>query len=567
MRALDWVVLLASLVSIVAYGLYRARGSNTVDNYLLAGKTMPWYAMALSIMATQASAITFISTTGQSYTDGMRFVQAYFGLPIAMIVVCATVVPVFCRARVYTAYEYLENRFDAKTRALASVIFLCQRGLSAGLTIYAPAIVLSVILGWPERATTILMGVVVVSYTAIGGIKAVTWSDVQQMGVIVLGLLIALITVIVMLPHSVSFGDAVYLAGAAGRLNAVTTNFNWNDRFNIWSGLIGSTFLFLSYFGCDQSQVQRYLTGRSIAESRIGLLVNAVAKIPMQFFILFIGAMVFVFYVFVEPPVLFQHTELARIAQTSDYRGVETRYRDAFERRREAALSLAQSHRAGDQAAHTRGLADYRGAQQSLDAARSSAARLVEAHGGEKEFSDTNYIFLSFVTRYLPAGIVGLVIAVIMAATMSSSSGEINSLATVTVVDLYRRHFHPGASDHHYLLASRWATVFWGAYAVAFAGWGKKLGSLIVAVNVVGSLFYGSLLGCFVVAFAFKRVGGTAVFLAMLAGEAAIFTVFLRGNISYLWYNVIGCVVVVAVSLALTALAPAVFAKQREELR
>jgi len=488
-------------------------------------------------------------------------VQAYFGLPIAMIVVCAVVVPVFYRARVYTAYEYLESRFDAKTRALASVIFLCQRGISAGLTIYAPAIVLSVILGWPERATTLLMGATVVSYTVIGGIKAVTWSDVQQMGVIFLGLLIALITVIVLLPHTVSFGDAVFLAGAAGRLNAVTTNFDWNDRFNIWSGLIGSTFLFLSYFGCDQSQVQRYLTGRSIMESRLSLLFNAVAKIPMQFFILFIGAMVFVFYVFVEPPVLFQHTELARITQSSEYTGVETRYHEAFERRREAALALAEAHRAGDGAAHARGLANYRDAQQSLDQARSSAARLVEASGGEKGFSDTNYIFLSFVTRYLPVGIVGLVIAVIMAATMSASSGEINSLATVTVVDLYRRHFHRGASDHHYLTASRWATLFWGVYAVAFAGWGKKLGSLIVAVNVVGSLFYGSLLGCFVVAFAFKRVGGTAVFLGMLAGEAAIFWAFLHSHISYLWYNVIGCVVVVTVALALTWAAPGAFGR------
>ena len=264
MRMIDWIVLVASLVSIVAYGLYRSRGSNTVDRYLLAGKTMPWYAMGLSIMATQASAITFISTTGQSYVDGMRFVQAYFGLPIAMVVICATVVPVFHRAKVYTAYEYLEQRFDGKTRALASIIFLMQRGLSAGLTIYAPAIVLSIILGWPERATTMIMGATVVMYTVIGGIKAVTWSDVQQMGIICLGLVAALVTVVVLLPGAVSFGDAVYLAGAAGRLNAVTTNFDWNDRFNIWSGLIGSTFLFLSYFGCDQSQVQRYLTGRSI---------------------------------------------------------------------------------------------------------------------------------------------------------------------------------------------------------------------------------------------------------------------------------------------------------------
>ena len=313
MRTLDWIVLLFSLVSIVAYGLYRSRGSNTVDGYLLGGKSMPWYAMGLSIMATQASAITFISTTGQSYVDGMRFVQAYFGLPIAMVIISAIVVPAFYRAKVYTAYEYLERRFDGKTRALASLIFLCQRGLSAGLTIYAPAIVLSIILGWPERITTTLMGGVVVTYTVLGGIKAVTWSAVQQMCIIMLGLLVALVTVFVLLPAPVSFGDAVYLAGAAGRLNAVTTNFDWNDRFNIWSGLIGSTFLFLSYFGCDQSQVQRYLTGSSIAQSRLSLLFNAVAKIPVQFFVLFIGAMVFVFYLFIQPPVLFQHAELARI--------------------------------------------------------------------------------------------------------------------------------------------------------------------------------------------------------------------------------------------------------------
>ena len=319
MSSLDWVVLVTTLVSIVAYGLYRSRGSNTVDRYLLAGKSMPWYAMALSIMATQASAITFISTTGQSYVDGMRFVQFYFGLPLAMVIICATVVPMFHHARVYTAYEYLEKRFDAKTRALASIIFLCQRGLSAGLTIYAPALVLSVILGWPEHYTTIMMGATVVTYTVLGGIKAVTWSDVQQMAIIFAGLVISLVTVILLLPASVSFGDAVYLAGAAGRLNAVTTNFDWNDRFNIWSGLIGGTFLFLSYFGCDQSQVQRYLTGKSIAQSRLSLLFNAVAKIPMQFFILFIGAMVFVFYLFVQPPVLFQQVELKRIAKLSEY--------------------------------------------------------------------------------------------------------------------------------------------------------------------------------------------------------------------------------------------------------
>ena len=556
MRTLDWIVLIASLVSIIAYGLYRSRGSNTVDRYLLAGRSMPWYAMALSIMATQASAVTFISTTGQSYVDGMRFVQFYFGLPIAMVVICATVLPIFHRAKVYTAYEYLENRFDGKTRALASLIFLCQRGFSAGVTIYAPALVLSVILGWPERLTTSLMGAVVITYTVLGGIKAVTWSDVQQMGVIFLGLIAALATTIVLLPHSVSFGDAVFLAGAAGRLNAVTTHFDWHDQFNIWSGLIGSTLLFLSYFGCDQSQVQRYLTGKSIAESRLSLLFNAVAKIPMQFFILFIGAMVFVFHLFVQPPLLFQHAELSRIMRADGYPQVTTDYNQAFERRRNAALNLVQARHDGDPGAEERARADYRGAQHDLDGARAAAARMVGETGGPKGFTDTNYIFLSFVTRFLPVGLVGLVIAVIFAATMSASSGEINSLATVTIVDLYKRHFRKEASDHHYVTASRWATLFWGAYAVIFAGWAGRLGALIVAVNKVGSLFYGSLLGCFVLAFVFRRVGGTAAFIGMLAGESAILATAMFTDVFFLWYNVIGCGVVVIVALAVTYLVP-----------
>ena len=460
MSPLDWVVLVTTLFSIVAYGLYKSRGSNTVDRYLLAGKSMPWYAMALSIMATQASAITFISTTGQSFVDGMRFVQFYFGLPLAMIVISAVVVPVFHHARVYTAYEYLENRFDGKTRAVASIIFLCQRGLSAGLTIYAPALVLSVILGWPEHFTTIMMGVTVVTYTVLGGIKAVTWSDVQQMVVIFLGLVISLVTVILLLPHSVSLGDAMFLAGAAGRLNAVTTNFDWNDRFNLWSGLIGGTFLFLSYFGCDQSQVQRYLTGKSIAQSRLSLLFNAVAKIPMQFFILFIGAMVFVFYLFVQPPMLFQQVELKRISTLGEFAPMEQEYQRAFDHRKQAAFGLVEAHKSGNVEAEARQRAEYRAAQKDLDAARGKAAKLVQTSGGDKDFSDTNYIFLSFVTKYLPAGVVGLVIAVIFAATMSASSGEINSLATVAVVDIYQRHIKRDGSDHHYLLASRWLTLF-----------------------------------------------------------------------------------------------------------
>jgi SSS family solute:Na+ symporter len=554
MRPVDWLVMFGTLIGAVLYGLWRGYGSKTTRQYLLADKTMPWYAMALSIMATQASAITFISTTGQSYVDGMRFVQFYFGLPLAMIVISAVVVPVFHHAQVYTAYEYLEKRFDSKTRALGSVIFLAQRGLSAGLTIYAPALVLSVILGWPETTTTVCVGATVVMYTMMGGIKAVTWSDVQQMGIILAGLVISLVTVIVLLPSQVSFGDAVYLAGAAGRLNAVTTTFDWHDRFNIWSGFLGGTFLFLSYFGCDQSQVQRYLTGKSIAQSRLSLLFNAVAKIPMQFFILFIGAMVFVFYLFVQPPALFQQAELKRISRTAEYPAIDEQYQRAFEQRRQAALSMVDARHAGDSAGEAQRRVEYRAAQKQLDQARSAASQLVGTSGGEKGFTDTNYIFLSFVTRYLPAGIVGLVIAVILAATMSASSGEINSLATVSVIDIYQRYVRRGASDHHYLMASRWATLFWGLYAVFFAGYARRLGSLIVAVNQVGSLFYGSLLGCFVLAFAFPRVRGTATFVGMLVGESVILWTAKYTDISWLWYNGIGCAVVMATALAITAL-------------
>ena len=559
MRPLDWVVLVGSLVSIITYGLYRGRGSNTVDRYLLAGKSMPWYAMALSIMATQASAITFISTTGQSYVDGMRFVQVYFGMPLAMVVLSATAVPIFHRAKVYTAYEYLENRFDAKTRALASVIFLMQRGLSVGLTFYAPAIVLSVIFGWPDRLTTLIIGITVVLYTVTGGIRTVTWTDVQQMIVIFFGLIVALVMIFVLLPREVSFLDAMHLAGSAGKLNAVNLHFDWNDRYNLWSGLIGGMFMALSYFGCDQSQVQRYLTGKSIAQSKLSLLFTAVAKIPMQFFILFIGAMVFVFYIFEPAPMVFQRIEYNRIRQPemqSRYEPIAARYQEASERRKAQALAMVAARHNSDTRAEYDAVEGYRRAQRDVDAARKQGASLVESTGGEKGFRDTNYIFLSFVTKYLPTGIVGLVIAVILAATMSSSSGEINSLATVSVVDIYKRHFRKNASDHHYLTASRVATAFWGAYAVAFAGLGKHLGSLIEAVNIIGSLFYGSLLGVFVLAFFFKRVSGTGAFVGMLAGEAAIFAAFLFTGISFLWYNVIGCLVVIAAGMAVTYLSP-----------
>lgn len=555
MRALDWSILVASLVLVTVYGLWRSRGSDSVHKYLLAGKTMPWYAMALSIMATQASAITFISTTGQSYVDGMRFVQFYFGLPLAMVILCATAVPVFHRANVYTAYEYLERRFDAKTRALVSVIFLIQRGLAIGVALYAPAIVLTVILGWPDRLTTVVMGSLVVFYTTIGGIKAVTWTDFQQMLVMFAGLIAALVTAIYLLPSEIGFLDAIHLAGASGKLNPVVLDFDWNDRYNLWSGLLGGMFLALAYFGCDQSQVQRYLTGKSIAQSRLSLLFNAAAKVPMQFLILFIGAIVFVFYIFERPPLLFQPVELARLrASSAAYAPLEARFEAAFEQRQAAARALIEARRNGGEPAVSAAAEGYRQALRQFEVVRQEGLRLARQERGQASFNDTNYIFLGFVTRYMPAGLVGLVMAAIFAAAMSSISAEINSLATVSVIDIYRRHFKTDAGDRHYLNAARLATVFWGAYAVVTAELGSSLGALIEAVNIVGSYFYGGLLGVFVLAFYFKQVTGNGAFLGVLAGEAAIFAAAALTGISFLWYNVIGCLVVVATGVAVSRL-------------
>jgi SSS family transporter len=551
-RTLDWVVLFSWLVCIVSYGLWRGRGSSTVDKYLRAGRTMPWYAMGLSIMATQASAITFISTTGQSYVDGMRFVQFYFGLPLAMVILSATAVPIFHRANVYTAYEYLERRFDGKTRALVSLIFLMQRGLAAGISLYAPAVVLSVVLGWPDRVTTWLMGGLVVLYTAFGGIKAVTWADVQQMVVIFAALILALGIAIALLPSGVSFTDALTVAGAAGRLNPVTVNFDWNDRYNIFSGLIGGMFLALAYFGTDQSQVQRYLTGKSIGQSRLSLIFNAMAKIPMQFFILFIGAMVFVFFTFEKAPLLFQPVAMKQIQTAPQFSAIQSRYSSAFDQRRQAATDLIAARRAAGQPRWKSSLARYRAAQRDLDAARGEGAKLAQNVLHTPGFNDTNYIFLSFVTRYMPIGVVGLVIGVIFSAAMSSISGEINSLATVSVIDVYRRYVRREASDRHLLTVSKLATAFWGIYAVVFASYGSGFGALIEAVNMIGSLFYGGMLGVFVLAVFFKRVGANGAFFGVLAGEAAIFSAKLFTGISFLWYNVIGCFVVILTGLLIS---------------
>ncbi len=545
---IDWLVLAAWLISIVGYGLWRGRKSRTVSQYLLAGKTMPWYAMGLSIMATQASAITFISTTGQAYVDGMRFVQFYFGLPIAMVILSATAVPIFHRARVYTAYEYLERRFDARTRGLVTAIFLIQRGLAAGISLYAPAVALSVILGLPDRLTTLIMGALVITYTSLGGIKAVTWADVQQMTVILAALVLALALAIHLLPPDVSFTGALKIAGAAGRLNPVVWKLDWNDRYNVWSGLIGGMFLALAYFGTDQSQVQRYLTGKSVGQSRLSLLFNAVAKIPMQFFILFIGAMVFVLFVFARPPMTFHPVAYDKIQSAPNYEQLQSRYNKTWQRRSDSARALANGGGEGAEAAFQQAESDFERVRADI---RTAAAKVQ----GESTFNDTNYIFLTFVKTYLPIGVVGLVIGVIFSAAMSSISGEINSLATVSIIDVYRRHIRPHASDLHYLWASRAATAFWGVYAVVFASRaGSGFGALIETVNVVGSLFYGGMLGVFVLAFFFKTVGGRGAFWGVLAGEAVILAAWRLSNLAFLWYNVIGCLVVILTGVAVSRL-------------
>jgi len=551
MRPLDWFVLIGCLTLVTGYGTWRGHSSNTLKKYMLAGNSMPWYAIAFSIMATQASAITFISTTGQSYVDGMRFVQFYFGLPIAMIILSVTLVPLFHRAKVYTAYEYLERRFDAKTRALTSIIFLIERGLAIGISLYAVSIVLSIILGWPDRITILIVGAMALLYTTTGGVVAVAWTEFPQMIVMTLGLFAAFGTALWLLPHGISPLGAVKVAAAAGKLHMLVPQFSWSDRYNIWSGLLGGMFLALAYFGCDQSQVQRYLTGKSLKDTRMSLLFNGAAKIPLQMFILFIGAIIFSFYNFEKPPVVFDQTALHQMEANPGYRQFAERYDTAFEQRKAAALQLAETN-PGSIDPPVALTEQYRRADKEFSAARAEAIGLAKTTNGG-EFNDTNYIFLTFVTRYLPAGLVGLIIATILGAAMSSVSSEINSLATVTVIDIYKRHFRKDASDRHYLWAAKIATIFWGLYAVTSAGLGRNLGSLIEAVNILGSLFYGGLLGVFVLA-ALKGVSGNGAFFGVICGELAIFAAAAFTKISFLWYNVIGCLVVVAVGVGLSAI-------------
>ncbi len=557
MHPLDWVVLSSFLLFVAAYGVWKTRGRKDMHGYFLAGKSTPWYGVTISIMATQASAITFLSMPGQAYVDGMRFVQFYFGLPIAMVILSITAVPLFHKLKVYTAYELLEQRFDLKNRALGSLLFLIQRGLAAGFTILAPALIISVILGWDFRLTIFLIGGLVILYTAAGGTEAVSKTHLLQMAIVTVGMGAALFMIFRRLPPDISSSSAVHLAGKLGKLNAVNFAFHWTDRYNFWTGLIGGAFVALSYFGTDQSQVQRYLTGRSVAQSRMGLLANGVFKVPMQCVILFIGAMIFVFYQFVTPPLFFNPVETAHVkagAYGEAYNKLETAYeRLGGEKQAQLRRMLAAAKDRNDQEAAD-AMEQLRLTKATESALRQEAVGLIKKNDPLAETNDTNYIFLSFVTRYLPVGLVGLILAAILSASMSASSAELNALASVTVIDIYKRLVRRNAPDRHYVRVSKAATVFWGLYAIAFAQFANHLGSLIEAVNIMGSLFYGTILGIFLIAFYFKRIGGNATFIAAVVAELTVLACYFFTKIPYLWFNVIGCVLLLSLAAALNPL-------------
>jgi len=557
MRTLDWIVLALTLLSIVLYGLYKGRGKQNLAGFLLADRKMKWYTVALSIMATQASAVTFTSTPGQAYVDGMRFVQFYFGLPIAMIILSITAVPIFHKLGVYTAYEYLEHRFDLKTRTLTGIIFLIQRGLGVGITIYAPSLVLSIMLGWDIRLTSTLIGGIIIIYTTSGGVKAVNWTDFQQMLIIMFGMTMAFIMAIALLPKGIGFADALSVAGGMGRLNAIDFSFDLQNRYTFWSGLIGGLFVALAYFGTDQSQVQRYLTGASVTQSRLGLLFNGMAKVPMQFFILLIGAMVFVFFQFVRPPLFFNPVEVNKVkhsAYAPQFDAIEMRYAEVGERKAAAAREYVGAKKQGNPELVSQAQARLLSISREAESVRAEGIGIIKANDPAVDPNDTNYIFLTFVMTYLPVGLVGLVFACIFAASMSSTSGELSALATCSIVDVYRRHIRRDREDKHYVLVSRIMMAAWGVYAIVFAQYASRLGSLIEAVNILGSLFYGTMLAIFLIAFYIKWIGGTSTFWAAFVGEGVVLSCYFFTTIPWLWYNVIGCGVVVGVAILLQLL-------------
>ncbi|QDH80485.1 sodium:solute symporter [Echinicola soli] len=558
MSYIDWIVLFGTLIAIIGYGIYKTYGPKDMDSYLKGGSEMGWWTIGLSIMATQASAITFLSTPGQAYQDGMRFIQFYFGLPIAMIILSVTFIPIYYKLKIYTAYEFLESRFDLKTRTLAAFLFLIQRGLAAGITIYGPAIILSTLLNWNLTFTNIFIGLIVILYTVTGGTKAVSITQKQQMTVMMGGMILAGILVYNMLP--VSLNDAMHVAGKMGKLNIVNFDFDLGDRYNFWSGITGALFLFLSYFGTDQSQVQRYLNGRSLRESRMGLIMNGFLKVPMQFVILFIGVLVFVFYQFYQPPIFFNKVQTEKLVESdynAEFQQLQGAYDEVFEEKNTAIKSLIAAQNEGKTAEVDQLQQEISEKQQEQEEIRTGVKDLITKNDPNAETRDTDYVFMRFVMDYLPKGVVGLLFAVIFSAAMSSTASELNALGATSSVDIYKRSINKGKSGQHYTRSSKLLTALWGVFAILFATYATLFENLIQAVNLLGSLFYGTILGIFLVGFYMKWVRGNAVFIAALVTEAVILLIHWKNgselfgihiDIGYLWYNAIGCLLVMALS-------------------
>lgn len=551
MSALDWFVLLFSLVGIAAYGMYKSRGATNIESYLKGDESVPWYMVGLSIMATQASAITFLSAPGQAYTDGMRFVQYYFGLPIAMIVLSIFFLPIYNKLNVFTAYEFLEKRFDQKTRVFTSLLFLTQRGLASGLTLYAPSLILSALLGWNIYYTNLFIGGIVIIYTVAGGSKAVSYTHLQQMTIIFIGMFLAAYMIVHLLPPDIGFVDAVKMGGKLGKMNVIDVSFDFSNKYNIWSGLIGGFFLALSYFGTDQSQVSRYIGAKDLSQSRMGLLMNGFIKVPMQFFILLIGVLLFVFYQFMPAPLFFNSNEIKKLEESkyaSQWSAINNEHQQLLEERKSAAFGLNQALKAEKESEIQKHQHFLVQTEKDLSVLKKQATDLMKLNDPKAETNDTNYIFLRYVIDYLPHGLIGLLIAVIFAASMQSKSAELNALASCTIVDIYKRSFKKDGSDEHYLKASKWGTALWGVYAIGVAMFANKLGSLIEAVNVLGSLFYGTILGIFLVAFMFKNIIGSSAFYAAVITEIVVLFLYFFTEVSFLWFNLFGSVLVIILS-------------------
>ena len=555
MSTFDWCVLLGTLGFIVIYGTWKTRQSKNIEGYLLGGREMKWATIGLSVMATQASAITFISTPGLAYESGMGFLQNYFGLPLALIIVSAVFIPIYYKLKVFTAYEYLETRFGLNSRLFTAFLFLLQRGLAAGITIYAPAIILSTALGWSLSLTILLVGILVIIYTVSGGTKAVSLTQKWQMAIIMIGMFVAFFMIIYKLPEYVSFGDAVRVAGIMGKLEVVNFSFDLNERYTFWSGITGGFFLALSYFGTDQSQVQRYLGGLSVRESRLGLMFNALLKVPMQFFILFTGVMVFIFFQFEKHPVLFNTSVTQKIYNTKyadDFKQIEAAHYAAFEIKQHAVRAVIDNFDNKDQSALKGSVNELIKADEQSKSIRDKAIALIDKSVPEHKSKDSDYVFLSFIMNYLPVGIIGLLLAVIFSAAMSSTSGELNALASTTVIDFYKRLIKTNGSEKHYLVVSKLLTAVWGMIAIGFALFAHLVENLIEAVNILGSIFYGTILGVFLVAFFIKHVKGNATFYAAILTQVIVIILYIyyEDVVAYLWFNVIGCGLVIMFALA-----------------